>query len=347
MSAGAVVKIAVLGGGNGISVVLEGLARRARSQPRLDITAIVATADDGGSSGRIRSQRGGLPPGDLRRCLVALSPFADESMATVFTHRYDGDGELGGHALGNLILTALAEQHGSYDEAVRIAAQMLGACGQVRPVSLCNVRLEGVTLGGDTLRGESEIGKAPAAMHEVRLSPPDVEPAPGVLGAIEHADLVVVGPGSLFTSLMPVLLVPGVADAVRRCRGERVMVANLMTQPGETVGMSLEQHLDAVERHAGASLVRHVLINDQTLESERLQPYVQQGSEPVTWDSGDDRSEILVAAPIATIAGKIRHDPDRLVPALLAVLEHADRTPSRSGDTITDANTAREEIGRP
>ena len=347
MSAGPAVKVAVLGGGSGISVVLEGLARRARSQTRLDITAIVATADDGGSSGRIRSQRGGLPPGDLRRCLLALSPSADESMAKVFAHRYDGDGELGGHVLGNLILAALAEQHGSYGEAVRTAGRMLDARGRVLPVSLCSVRLEGVTRGGHTLHGESEIGNAPAAMLQVRLSPPDAEPAPGVLTAIERADLVVIGPGSLFTSVMPVLLVPGVADAIRRCGGERVLVANLMTQPGETAAMGLEQHLDAVDRHVGPSLVRHVLVNDGPLEPERLQPYLRLGSEPVTGDPGAERSEILLAAPIVMTAGKIRHDPDRLVPAVLAVLEHADRTTSRPNDTVTNANTTREGIQRP
>jgi len=327
------VKVAVLGGGNGISVVLEGLARSARSGAAVEVTAVVATADDGGSSGRIRSQRGGLPPGDLRRCLVALAASADEPLARLFAHRYGGRGELGGHAVGNLILAALAEQHGCYVEALRVASEMLRVQGRVLPVSLESVRLVGVTRDGRALSGESTIGNAPAAMDHVRLSPADAEPAPGVLAAIEGAHLVVVGPGSLFTSLLPVLLVRGVADAIRACPGQRVLVANLMTQPGETLGMSLDGHLDAIDRHVGPGLVRHVLINDEPLSPDRLRPYARKASAPVDGAIGARRAETLLQAPIATATGKIRHEPDRLSRALLAAVDAARGSASRQAST--------------
>jgi len=293
----------------------------------------VATADDGGSSGRIRSQRGGIPPGDLRRCLVALAGSMDEPLARLFAHRYDGDGELGGHAVGNLLLAALAEQHGCYVEALRVASEMLRVSGRVLPVSLESVRLVGVTRDGRELFGESTIGNAPAAMDHVRLAPAEAAPAPGVLAAIEGADLLVVGPGSLFTSLLPVLLVRGVADAIRACQGQRVLVANLMTQPGETLGMSLEEHLAAVDRHVGAGLVRHVLINDEPLSAGRLKPYARQASAPVGGTVGARRPETLLTAPIATATGKIRHDPDRLARALLAAVDAARGSAGREATT--------------
>jgi uncharacterized cofD-like protein len=323
------VRVVVLGGGNGISAVLGGLARSARSGADLDVTAVVATADDGGSSGRIRKQRGGLPPGDLRRCLVALAGSADEPLTRLFAHRYDGEGELGGHAVGNLILLALAEQHGGYSEALRVASELLRVRGRVLPVSLESVRLLGTTRDGRALRGESTIGNAPAAMANVRLRPADVEPAPDVLAAIERADLVVVGPGSLFTSLLPVLLVRGVADAIRACGGLRVLVANLMTQPGETLGMDLDQHLAAIDGHVGPGLVRHVLVNDQALSPDRLRSYARKASSPVGGLLGTHRPETVLRAPIATARGKVRHEPDRLARALLAAVDAARGTAGR------------------
>ena len=240
-------RVSVIGGGNGIPNVLLGLASLVRQGHALEITAIVATADDGGSSGRIRSQRGGLPPGDLRNCLLSLADDADGCIGRLFAHRYAGAGDLAGHALGNLLLIALAEQEGSYLSAVEAAGRMLRTRGRVLPASANALRLEGETVAGERISGESRIGAAPAAIRRVWLEPAVAEPCDGVLDALAAADLTVLGPGSLFTSILPVLLVRGVADAIRASRGTRVLVGNLMTQPGETLGMTMTDHLDAID----------------------------------------------------------------------------------------------------
>jgi uncharacterized cofD-like protein len=172
-------------------------------------------------------------------------------------------------------------------------------------------------------------------MHRVRLSPSGAAPSPGVLESIRGANVVLVGPGSLFTSILPVLLVSGVADAIRACPGERVLVANLMTQPGETLGMSLRDHLDALDRHIGPDLVRHVLVHDRPLDPDRLAPYVTRGSVPVPTDSLDGRSERVISASLVTGSGKIRHDPGRVARALLALLDARSGLSKADGEAST------------
>jgi uncharacterized cofD-like protein len=310
-------RVATLGGGNGIPNVLRGLSALARAGLALEITAIVATADDGGSSGRIRSQRGGLPPGDLRNCLLALADDAEGAFGRLFSHRYDGRGELAGHSLGNLLLIALAEQQGCYVKAVEAAGRMLRTRGQVLPASAGALRLEGETIAGERISGESRIGAAPAAIRRVWLDPETAEPGHGVLKALAAADLVVLGPGSLFTSILPVLLVRGVAETVRASRGIRVLVGNLMTQPGETVGMTMADHLDAIDRHAGAELVDTVLLNATAIAPHRLRPYAEQHAELVSREGLAERPETIHDVPLVNASGKIRHDPSRLADALV------------------------------
>ncbi|HEX4824858.1 MAG TPA: gluconeogenesis factor YvcK family protein [Candidatus Polarisedimenticolaceae bacterium] len=331
-------RCAVLGGGNGIPSALQGLADLAGRGLPLAITAIVATADDGGSSGRIRRDHGGLPPGDLRRCLLALSQAADGPFARLFRHRYSGEGDLAGHSLGNLLLTALAEQHGSYVAAVAAAGRMLQARGRVLPVTEEAPRLEGETITGDRLSGESRIGSAPAAIRRLWCEPQGVRPADGVLQALHEADLVVIGPGSHFTSVLAVLLVDGVADAVRASHAVRILVGNLMTQPGETLGMSMADHLEALDRHVGAGLVDTVLLNSTPISEARLRPYAEQSVELVTREGLAGRRERFIEAPVVNDDGKIRHDPARLAEALIGIVlgrgEHRGRVASaRPPDT--------------
>jgi uncharacterized cofD-like protein len=318
-------RVAVVGGGNGIPNVLRGFAALAREGRPLDITAIVATADDGGSSGRIRNQRGGLPPGDLRNCVLALADDADGAFGRLFAHRYAGDGDLAGHSLGNLLLIALAEQEGSYLKAVETAGRLLRVRGRVLPASAGAVRLEGETIDGERISGESRIGAAPAAIRRVWLEPAAAEPGEGVLRALSAADLVVLGPGSLFTSILPVLLVRGVAEAVRASRGSKVLVGNLMTQPGETVGMTMADHMDAIDRHVGPALVETLLLNATPIAAHRLRPYAEQQAELVLPAGLDDRPEALCEAALVNEAGKIRHDPARLAEALLRLAPAAAR----------------------
>jgi len=309
-------RVVVVGGGNGIPNVLRGLAALVREGRPLEITAIVATADDGGSSGRIRSQRGGLPPGDLRNCLLALADDADGAFGRLFAHRYAGAGDLAGHSLGNLLLMALAEQEGCYLKAVEAAGRMLRTRGRVLPASVGALRLEGETISGERISGESRIGAAPAAIRRVWLEPETAEPGDGVLHALGTADLVVLGPGSLFTSILPVLLVRGVAEAVRASHGTRVLVGNLMTQPGETVGMTMADHLDAIDRHAGPALVDTVLLNATPIARHRLRPYAQQQAELVLRAGLAERPETICEAPLVNQSGKIRHDPALLADVL-------------------------------
>jgi uncharacterized cofD-like protein len=320
----AVPRVTVIGGGNGISAVLRGLSRRVRDGVPLDVTAIVATADDGGSSGRLREERGGIPPGDLRNCLLALADDPEAPFARLFSHRYDGAGDLAGHSLGNLILLALAEQRGSYLAALRMAGDLLAVRGLVLPVSLDAVRMEGIAQDGSRISGESRIGRSHCAIERVWLTPANAVAAPGVLEALRHADLIVLGPGSLFTSLLAVLLVPGVAEAVRSCAGRKVLVGNLMTQPGETLGMNLDEHLATLERHAGPGIVDEVIVHRGAMDAGRIVPYEAQGAVPIDAACDPRRSERLVHGDVVTATGKIRHDPESLVRLLLARLE--DRT---------------------
>ena len=313
----AALRVVVLGGGNGIPNVLRGLADLVRGGSLLEITAIVATADDGGSSGRIRSQRGGLPPGDLRNCLLALADDTDSTVSRLFAHRYAGAGDLAGHSLGNLLLMALAEQEGCYLRAVEVAGRLLRTRGRVLPASEGGLRLEGETVSGERISGESRIGAAPAAIRRVWLEPVAAEPAEGVIDALGAADLIVLGPGSLFTSILPVLLVRGVADAIRTARGRRVLVGNLMTQPGETIGMTMADHLDAIDRHAGPALVEAVLLNSTAIRPHRLLSYAEKHAELVLSTGLAGRSETIYEAPLVNELGKIRHDPTRLADALI------------------------------
>lgn len=314
------VRLVVLGGGNGIPTVLRGLADLVRDGRRFEIAAIVATADDGGSSGRIRRERGGLPPGDLRNCLLALADDDRGVFARLLAHRYGGGGDLAGHSLGNLVLMALAEQEGCYLKALETAGRLLKARGRVLPASLQALRLEGETVDGVRISGESRIGGAPAAIRRVWLEPAVCDPAPGVLDTLRSAHLIVLGPGSLFTSLLPVLLVPGVTEAVRASQALRVLVGNLMTQPGETVAMTMVEHLEALDRHVGPALVDAVLMNSSAIAPERVAPYAAQNAELVSTAGLAARPEKVLVAPLVSDAGKIRHDPARLAGVLMRLV---------------------------
>jgi uncharacterized cofD-like protein len=309
--------VVVLGGGNGASTVLRGLRRLKQRDDSIEICAIVATSDDGGSSGRLRKQRGGLPPGDLRNCLLALADDDRLSLATLFGHRFGGSGDLAGHAVGNVLLAALAEREGCYLRAIDAAASLLGACGAVLPVSLDEIHLIGRTDDGTHLIGESRVGRATGALSRVWLDPAGVHPAPGVLEAIRDADLIVLGPGSLYTSLLAVLMVDGVVETIRAGHAPCVLVANLMTQPDETLGLDLAGHLAAIDDHVGDSLVDEVLVNSAVPAESRLQPYRLQGAELLTATGLERRSERLTVANLINAEGKIRHDPVKLAGNLL------------------------------
>jgi uncharacterized cofD-like protein len=308
--------VAVLGGGNGIFAVLRGLGRAVAAGANLDVKAVIATADDGGSSGRIRRARGGIPPGDLRNALLALSP-EESTVSSLFSHRFGGDGEVGGHALGNLILLALAESTGCYVRALDEAGRLLGSRGSVLPATREPVILLAETRAGGRLDGESVVGRCRDGIARVWLEPAAPAAPPEAVRAIEAADLVIVGPGSLFTSLLPVLLVPSIGQAVRAARGRKVLVANLMTQRGETVGMDLNGHLEVLDAHLGAGLFQDVLVHRGSVEPERLAPYAEEGAARIGPSVPAGRPEVVRAGDLLCSSGKIRHDPDRTAAMLL------------------------------
>jgi uncharacterized cofD-like protein len=302
--------VTALGGGTGLSSLLRGLKRR-----DLDISAVVSVADDGGSSGRLRRELGMLPPGDIRNVLVALAD--DESlMGRLFQHRF-ADGDLSGHPFGNLILAALTEVTGSFDEAVREASRVLKVNGRVIPGALEHVRLWAERVDGSEACGETLIASGVGACRRVWLDP---EPAahPDALAAIADADLVLLGPGSLFTSVLPHLAVGGIAEAVQSAQGLRVYVCNIMTQPGETDGLDAVTHLDRVlEMIPGG--VDVVVVHDGALGPSAIAHYRAQGQEPVVADIAalTARGVRVVAGDIAEDDQVVRHAPESLADVLV------------------------------
>lgn len=301
--------VVALGGGTGLSSLLRGLKRR-----DLDISAVVSVADDGGSSGRLRRELGMLPPGDIRNVLVALA--ADESlMGRLFQHRF-ADGDLSGHPFGNLILAALTEVTGSFDEAVREASRVLKVNGRVIPGTLEHVRLWAEREDGSEDCGETLIASGVGACRRVWLDP---EPAahPDALAAISDADLILLGPGSLFTSVLPHLAVGGIADAVLAAKGLRVYVCNIMTQPGETDRLDAVRHLDRVIEMVPGG-VDVVVVHDGALEPAAIAHYGAEGQEPVVADAATltSRGVRVVAADIAEDAQVVRHAPEALADVL-------------------------------
>jgi uncharacterized cofD-like protein len=320
-------RVVALGGGTGLPVVLRGMKRLLAGEGGT-LTAIVTVTDDGGSSGRLRRRYKVLPMGDIRNCLVALSD-NEPLMSRLFQYRYGGTDGLGGHSLGNLILTAMADCCRSYLKAIEISGEVLAIRGRILPATLQNVVLRARLQDGRTVRGESRISRSTVPIVRVGSDPPDPDPAPGVLAALRRADLIVLGPGSLFTSLLPNLLVRGVAAAITRSTAARVLVGNLMTQPGETDGFSAEDHLAALERSAGARLVDYYLANDAPIRDSLRRRYARDGAWPVRFDAESIRR--LGVIPVArdllredAELRKVRHHEGKLARALLRLaLRHA------------------------
>jgi uncharacterized cofD-like protein len=287
------------------------------------LTGVVTVTDDGGSSGRLRRDYNALPVGDIRNCLVALSD-NEPLMSRLFQYRYRGDNGLGGHTVGNLILTALADCQRSYLKAIETSGQVLAIRGRILPSTLADVALQARLANGRVVTGESRISRSRAPIVQVMTDPPHPHPAPGVLRALREADLVVLGPGSLFTSVIPNLLVAGVARAISRSRAPKVLIGNLMTQPGETDGFTAAHHLAALVRIAGAGLVDFYLANNRSIASALRRRYARDGAFPVVPSPTALRS--LGVRPIERDllredlgAQWIRHHEAKLARALLAI----------------------------
>ena len=304
-------RIVALGGGTGMPAVLSALKTEA-----LELTAIVTMSDDGGSSGRLRENLDVPPPGDIRNCLAALAQ--DKTLMTrLLQYRFPGKGELGGHSLGNLILTALTDLAGGFDRAVALASRVLAIRGRVLPVTLEKVRLKADLADGECVMGESNISRSRSRIRKVYLvSEKSPLPAPGVAEAIRQADAIILGPGSLFTSLIPTLLIPGIAESVRESQGAKIYIANLMTQPGETDHFTLEDHLRAIEEHAGGPLFKDILVNSEEPSRYVVERYAQSGAEPVLNAPLALQGYRVHSASLISTDPNLRHDPNKLLAAL-------------------------------
>ncbi len=315
-------RVAALGGGTGLPRVLAGMgaAGRAPGARAMDVTAIVPPCDDGGSSGELRRRYGIPSPGDVRNCLVALSA-GPGPLASLFQHRFSGGGPLSGHTVGNVVLTALTQQLGGFTAAVRTASDLLGVHGRVLPATERSVELVATLQDGRRIRGESAIAAARGRVGQLSLDGPAPAPAEA-LDALATADLVVLGPGSLYSSVIASCLVDGVAEALARSRGIRVLVGNLFTQLGETDGYDAAEHVRAVERHAGR-VVDVLLVHGPPLPQRLLESYAAQGSHPVMLDRVA-LAGMGVAVAEADLLGSggetARHDPDRMASALLQLV---------------------------
>lgn len=317
-------KVVALGGGTGLPVVLRAL-KGILAQSGGSLTGIVTVTDDGGSSGRLRRRYNALPVGDIRNCLVALSE-NEPLMSRLFQYRYGGRNGLGGHSVGNLILTALADCCRSYLKAIETSGEVLAIRGRILPSTLENVVLRARLADGRAIRGETRISRNTTPILQVTTQPPHPRPAPGVLAALREADLILLGPGSLFTSILPNLLVRGVARALGRSKAPRVLIGNLMTQPGETLGFSAADHLAALTRIAGPGLVDYYLANSRPVSRSLRHVYDRDGAEPVHLHPAALRSmgvvpverDLLREDPRGHL---IRHHDSKLARAVLRIAQ--------------------------
>lgn len=317
-------KIVVIGGGTGLSTLLRGLKSYSNN-----ITAIVTVADDGGSSGRLRREIGVLPPGDIRNCLAALA--SEEKLLTeLFQYRFTAGDGLIGHSFGNLFLTAMSDITGDLERAIAASSDVLAVKGQVLPATLSDVSLWAELADGRTIEGESNITEAGGSILKIGCIPPNPPALPRALQAIEEADCIIIGPGSLYTSVIPNLLVPEIASAIasrRNSSGKNppvpcIYVCNIMTQPGETQGYTVSDHIRAIDNACGEKLFNAVLVHKIAPSARSLKRYAQENSHPVFLDREvvTKLGRRIIIANIMDedeVTGLVRHNPQRLAGVLL------------------------------
>lgn len=331
-------RVVAIGGGTGLSTLLKGLKRFVHApadalsvgskQPVIrDLSAVVTVSDDGGSSGRLRKELNMLPPGDIRNCIVALSE--DEALLSkLFRHRFDKGSGLEGHSFGNLFLAALTSLTSDFSEAVRLSSEILLTRGHIYPATTSNIELEALMEDGTRVRGETKITASKGRIKELFLIPGNVGPMPQTLEAIASADLITIGPGSLFTSLIPNLLVRGISEAILESKAMKVYICNLMTQANESLGLTAAEHIRALERHAqGRRIFDYALINRTPASEELKAKYASEGACQIVNDL--DAIEAMGVIPVLgdylEEAGVARHNFTR---AAHDVLELAIATPA-------------------
>jgi uncharacterized cofD-like protein len=343
-------RIVSIGGGTGLSAVLNGLKRyahpRFKGDAWLDITAVVTVTDDGGSSGRLRRDFDVLPPGDIRNCMVALAEDG-AFLSRLFQYRFSSGRGLKGHSFGNLFLTAMTHITGDFPDAVRQSAEVLNIAGRIFPATDANVSLWAVLEDGRIVRGETRIGRSNARIKRLRLEPRGARPLPETLDAIANADLITIGPGSLYTSLIPNLLVSGIPDAIRQSKALKACFMNLMSQPGETTDFTAEDHLAELLKHGGKNLLDCAVVNSSHFSARVRRRYAAQAAAPVEYDSAAIRAmgiEVVEAQLVAEYpAGKerrlkARHDAAALANVSMMLAERG-RARRRGSNGLKPART--------
>lgn len=320
--------LVAIGGGTGLSTLLAGLKKRVgKAEGSLwieSLSAIVTVSDDGGSSGRLRDELQMLPPGDIRNCMIALSE--DSSLLSkLFRYRFRGDGELGGHSFGNLFLAALTEVTGDFTEAIRLSSEILASKGHIFPATISDVRLVAELEDGSVVSGETQISKSSQSIRSLRLEPERCLPLPQVLKAIRNADIITVGPGSLYTSILPNLLVSRIARVIGQSPATKIFVNNLMTQPGETDGYSARAHLETVKKYAPEIHFDFVIVNNRKISNQQAERYAAEGAYQIgiddTIEEALDQTTEIVRADLLDGGEKVRHNADRLADVVLACRE--------------------------
>jgi uncharacterized cofD-like protein len=319
------INVVSIGGGTGLSTLLSGLKKYVNASESESLwierlSGIVAVSDDGGSSGRLRQELNMLAPGDIRSCMVALSE--DSTLISqLFQHRFEGDGELGGHSFGNIFLAALTQITGDFAEAVKLSSEILASKGHIYPATTANVRLVAELQDGTQILGETNLSKFGTTIKNIRLLPETCHPLPEAIEAIENADVITIGPGSLFTSLLPPLLVKGVSEAIANSNSIKLFVCNLMTQPGETDGFSARKHLEIIKQYAPEIIFDFIIVNNHMVKKEQAKRYAAEGADQIGVH-GSITPEIIDGAEIVygnllDESEKVRHRPDKLAEVIL------------------------------
>jgi len=335
-------RIVAIGGGTGLSSLLHGLKQHMRCDthpamlepPQLDLTAVVTVTDDGGSSGRLRRDFAILPPGDIRNCLVAMSE--DEALLSrLFQYRFDAGKGLKGHSLGNLFLTALTDLTGDFAKAVQHASDVLATCGNIFPSTSTNVVLQATLLDGTKVEGETRISKSRAPIQRITLKPSTVKPLQETLDAISNADLITLGPGSLFTSVIPNLLVKGIPEAIEQSPAIKLCFMNLMWQPGETIEFKASDHIEAIQRHAGRKLIDVVALNTAPISAPLRREYAATRALPVENDVRrlEELGVKIISRRLASSGPKVRHDPTAIADIAVHLAGEGRRRRARAANT--------------
>lgn len=308
--------VVVIGGGTGLSVLLRGI-----KSVTSNVSAVVTVADDGGSSGRIREDLGIIPPGDLRNCLVALAD-TEPLMEKLFQHRFGGTGNLSGHSFGNLFIAAMTEVLGDVEQALRESSKVLKVRGQVLPASTDTLRLVAEMTDGTVVEGESRIPLAGKSIKKLSIRPAQAAPVKASLEAIQEADACILGPGSLYTSVLPNLLVEGIADALRQSQAVKIYICNVMTQPGETDNYTASQHVKAIFDHVGPGIIDYVVVNVEGVACTLQQTYASQGAYPVQADIEELQAlgVKVVEANLISETNLVRHDPVKLSRTIMTMV---------------------------